>query len=101
MLKVLIAALLSCRPGDRLVVDYSGRFPSGTHVASMLVTVEPFYTRLSIYQPGHMDTVHRCCNGRPASVIRMAISDGKFCIGQSQPQMKWTLKLTFERGEEI
>jgi hypothetical protein len=100
MHKLLIAALLSCQPGDRLV-DWSGRFPSGTHVAAMLVTVSPFYTRLSIYQPGHPDVIHRCCNDKPASVIRMPISDGKFCIGQSQPQMKWTLKLTLERGEEI
>ena len=100
MHKLLIAALLCCQPGDRLV-DWGGRFPSGTHVAALLVTVKPFYARLWIYQPGRPDTIQRCCNDKPASVMRIPISDGKFCIGQSQPQMKWTLKLTLERGEEI
>jgi hypothetical protein len=44
-------------------------------VTDILVTVDPFYTRLSIYQPGHFDTVQRCCNGRPASVMRVPIEN--------------------------
>jgi hypothetical protein len=34
-------------------------------------------------------------------VLRVPIQDGRFCIGQSQPQMKWTLRLTFGPGMEL
>jgi len=98
--KILIAFVLACQPADRLV-DWSSRVPAGVRLADVVVTVEPFYTRLSIYQPGHPETIQRCCNGKPASVLRVPIQDGRFCIGQSQPQMKWTLRLTFRPGMEL
>jgi hypothetical protein len=100
MEKILIAAVLACQPGHRLI-DWSNRVPSGIHLADLVVTVEPFYTRLSIYQPGHPETTQRCCNGKPASVMRVPVENGRFCIGQSQPQMKWTLRLTFKPGIEL
>jgi len=98
--KILIAALLACQPGDRLI-DWSDRMPPGTTLANVLVTVEPFYTRLSIYQPGHFETVQRCCNGRQASMIRIPIEDGRFCLAQSQRQMKWTLRLSLKPSLEL
>ena len=100
MEKILIAAWLACQPGHRLI-DWSDRIPRGTLLADVLVTVEPFYTRLSIYQPGHFETVQRCCNGRQASVMHVPIENGRFCIAQSQPQMKWTLRLNFKPGLEL
>ena len=100
MEKLLISALIACQSGDRLI-DWSDRIPRGTLLADVLVTVEPFYTRLSLYQPGHFETVQRCCNGRQASVIRVPIENGRFCIIQSQPQMKWTLRLTFKPGSDL
>jgi hypothetical protein len=95
--KILIVALLACQPGHRLI-DWSDRIPRGTILADILVTVEPFYTRLSIYQPGHFETVQRCCSGRQASMIRIPIADGRFCIAQSQRQMKLTLHLSLKPG---
>ena len=100
MEKILIAALLACQPGDRLI-DWSDRIPRGTFLANILVTVEPYYTRLSIYQPGHFETVQRCCKGRQASVMRVPVEDGRLCIAQSQPQMKWTLRLSFKPSLEL
>jgi len=97
---ILIAALLACQPGHRLI-DWSDRIPRGTVLADILVTVEPFYTRLSIYQPGHFETVQRCCKGGRASMMRVPIEDGRFCIAQSQRQMKWTLRLSLKPGLEI
>jgi hypothetical protein len=98
--KILIAALLACQPGHRLI-DWSDRIPRGTFLADVLVTVEPFYTRLSIYPAGRFEIVQRCCNGRQASVIRIPIEDGRFCIAQSQRQMKWTLRLSLKPGLEL
>ena len=98
--KIPIAALLACQPGHRLV-DWSHRISRGTCLADILVSVEPFYTRLSIYQPGHFETVQRCCNGRQASVMHVPIEDGRLCLAQSQPQMKWSLRLSFNPGAEL
>ena len=98
--KILIAALMACQPGHRLI-DWSLRVPRGTFLADILVTVEPFYARLSIYQPGHFETAQRCCNGRQASVMHVLIEDGRLCLAQSQPQMKWSLRLSFNPGVEL
>lgn len=98
--KILLAALMTCQPGHRLV-DWSAKVPRGIFLADIFVTVEPFYTRLSIYPPGHFDRAQRCCNGRQASVLHVPIEDGRFCLAQSQPQMKWTLRLSFSPGVEL
>jgi hypothetical protein len=45
--KIPLVALLTCQPGHRLI-DWSDRIPGGTVLADLLVTVEPFYTRLSV-----------------------------------------------------
>jgi hypothetical protein len=100
MEKVLIAALLACQPGHRLV-DWSDRISRGTFWADILVTVEPLYARLLIYSPGRFETVQRCCQGRQAAMLHIPIEDGRFCIGQSQPQMKWTLRLSLRPSLEL
>jgi hypothetical protein len=100
MEKLLIAAVLACQTGDRLV-DWSSKFPRGLHVADFVVTVNPFYSRFFIYKPGYPESIQRCCNNRPTSVIRVPVGDGRFCIGQSQPQMKWTVRVLLRPDVEM
>src|ERR1700733_8291153 len=92
MQRVLIAAVLACQPGDHSV-DWSSKIPRDLRVAGFVVTVDPFYSRFFIYKPGYPESVQRCCNNKNASIIRMPVGDGRFCIGQSQPQMKWTVRV--------
>jgi hypothetical protein len=35
------------------------------------------------------ESIQHCCNNEPTSVIRVPVGEGRFCIRQSQPQMKW------------
>jgi hypothetical protein len=100
MEKLLLAAVLACQPGHRLV-DWSDKVPSGISRAAVIVTVEPFYARLLIYPLGHPENVQRCCWRKQISVMRLPLGDGRFCIGQSQPQMKWTLHVTLTPGLEM
>jgi hypothetical protein len=88
---LLIAAALACNPGDRLM-DLSSKIPLGLKSMDFVVSVEPFYTRLYVYRPGFPESIQRCCGNKPTSVIRVPIVDGRFCVGQSQPQMKWTVR---------
>jgi hypothetical protein len=99
MHQILIAATLACLPGHRLV-DWSNRIARGVEFADAIVTLEPFYTRLLIYPVGHPENIQRCCNGRPVSVLRVPVGGGRFCIGQSQPQMKWKMRFTLKPGVE-
>ena len=50
---LLIVAALACNPGDRLV-DLRDKIPRGQHSIDLMVTVEPFYARFYIYQPGSL-----------------------------------------------
>jgi hypothetical protein len=86
--KLLIVAALACQPGDRLI-DLSGKIPRGLQYLDFVVSVEPFYTRLYIYQLGYPDSLQQCCSNKPASVLRVPVGAGRFCVRQSQPQMKW------------
>jgi hypothetical protein len=95
--EILAAAVLACQPGDRLV-DWSDKIAAGIQNADVIVTVEPLYTRLLVYDPEHPQAVQRCCNGKAASVLHLAVTNGRFCVGQSQPQMKWSLHLTLRPG---
>lgn len=92
---LLLAAILACRPGDRLV-DISHSVDA--READLVVAVEPFYTRVVVYPAGHPELAQRCCNGKPASVIHIRIPDRQFCVGQSQPQMKWTVHVDSRPG---
>jgi len=58
----------------------------------LIVSVEPYYTRLYIYQLGFPESMQHCCGNKPTSVITVPMVDGLICIHQSQPQMKWHIR---------
>ena len=91
MEKLLLVIALACLPGDRLI-DLSSKIPRGIRSMDFVVSLEPFYTRFYIYQPGFPDSLQQCCGGKPSGVLRIPIIDGRFCVRQSQPQMKWTVR---------
>jgi hypothetical protein len=88
MEKLLIVAALACQPGDRLI-DLRGKIPRGLQFMDFVVTVKPFYARFYIYQLGYPESFQQCCSNKPASVLRVPVGTGRFCVRQSQPQMKW------------
>jgi hypothetical protein len=89
--KLLIAVALACQPGDRLI-DLSGKLPHGLQFMDFVVSVKPFYSRFYIYQLGFPDSFQQCCSNKPTSVLRVPIGEGRFCVRQSQPQMKWSIR---------
>jgi hypothetical protein len=100
MTKLLILAALACQPGDRLI-DLSGKLPRGLQFMDIIVTVEPFYARFYIYQLGFPDSFQQCCNNKPTSVLRGPVGTGRFCVRQSQPQMKWSARGLLRRDIEM
>jgi len=99
MYVLLIAAALACRPGDQLI-DWSARLPPGPFLADFIVTLNPFYARVLVYPPGRFDLVERCCDGRPLYSLRTTITDGRFCVGRSQPQMQYNIRLKLRPDED-
>jgi hypothetical protein len=91
MEKLLIVAALVCQPGERLI-DLSAKLPRGLQFMDIVVSVEPLYARFYIYQLGFPDSFQQCCSNKPTSVLRVPIGAGRFCIRQSQPQMKWRVR---------
>jgi hypothetical protein len=91
MEKLLIVAALACQQGDRLL-DLAGKLPPAVKFMEIVVSVEPFYARLYIYQLGFPDRFQQCCSNKPTSVLRVPIGTGQFCVRQSQPQMKWKIR---------
>ena len=89
---LLITAALTCNPGDRLV-DLREKIPRSLNSIDLVVTVEPFYARFYIYQPGFPDSIQHCCSNKPSSIIKVPVVDGRFCVRQSQPRMKWTVRV--------
>jgi hypothetical protein len=82
----------ACMPtGDRLI-DLSGKIPRGVQYIDFVVSVEPFYTRLYMYQLGYPDSLQQCCSNKATSVLRVPVGAGRFCVRQSQPQMKWHMR---------
>ena len=96
---ILIAAL-ACQPGYSLV-DWRGKLPRELQFLDLVVFVEPFYTRIYIYQLGYPDSVQQCCSNKLTSVIRVPIGDGRFCVRQSQRQMKWRARALLKPDVEI
>ena len=96
----LVVIALACLPGDRLL-DLSSRIPRGVRSMDFVVSLEPFYTRFYIYQPGFPDSLQRCCGGKPSGVLRIPIVDGRLCVRQSQPQMKWTVRALLRPDMEM
>jgi hypothetical protein len=97
---ILIAAVLNCEAGDRLA-DFRSKIPIGVKFADLVVSVEPYYTRFYIYQPGYPDSILQCCDGKPSAVLRVPVIDGRFCIRQSQPQMKWSVRVVLKPDLEM
>ncbi|MBR0697804.1 hypothetical protein [Bradyrhizobium lablabi] len=88
MEKILLMAALACAPGERLV-DLHGKLPPHLRYLDLVISVEPSYARFYIYQLGFPDSFQQCCSNKPTAVLRVPVGDGRFCIRQSQPQMKW------------
>ncbi|WP_156526816.1 hypothetical protein [Bradyrhizobium sp.] len=100
MVLALTLIALACNPGDRLL-DLSAKLPRGIKTIDILISVEPFYTRLYLYQPGFPDSSQSCCRNQSSSVLKLPVIDGRFCIKQSQPQMRWKLRIIGRPEEEI
>ncbi|WP_143198324.1 hypothetical protein [Bradyrhizobium sp. AS23.2] len=83
---------LACNPGDRLI-DLGGKIPRAIKTIDLLISVEPSYARLYVYQPGFPGSIQGCCRNLPSSVLKLPVIDGRFCIRQSQPQMKWKVQV--------
>lgn len=98
MTLALILTMLACNPGDRLI-DLSGKLPRTLKTIDLLISVEPFYARLYVYQPGFPDSTQSCCRNLLSSVLKVPVIDGRFCIRQSQPKMRWKLQILGQPGE--
>jgi hypothetical protein len=96
---LLIAAVVACSAGDRLV-DLSGQIPHGLKFIDLIVSVKPSYARFYIYQPGFPDSFMQCCSDKPSGVLRVPVIDGRFCVRQSQPQMKWRVRAVLKSDVE-
>jgi hypothetical protein len=92
---LLIAAAVVCNAGDRLI-DLSGQIPRGLKSIDLIVSVKPFYARFYIYQPGNPDSFMQCCGDKSTGVLRIPVIDGRFCVRQSQPQMKWRIRVVLK-----
>jgi|SRR5665213_666651 len=97
---LLTAAVLACNPGDRLI-DLSNKIPRGLKSVDLVVTVDPFYARFYIYQAGYPESIQHCCNNKRMSVIHVPVVDGRFCVRQSQPNMKWRVQVLFRSDIEM
>ncbi len=100
MEKLLLVAALACQPGDR-PVDLRSKIPRGVQSMDFVISVEPFYTRFYIYQPGFTDSIQQCCSGKWTGVLRIPVVDGRYCVRQSQPQMKWTVRALLKPNIEM
>lgn len=100
MVLALTLIALACNPGDRLL-DLSGKLPRAIKSIEILVSVEPLYTRVYVYQPGFPESSQSCCRNQANSVLKLPVIDGRFCIKQSQPQMKWKLQIIGRPDEPV
>ena len=82
---LLLVVALACQPGDRLI-DLSGKLPRGLQYMDLIVSVEPFYTRVYIYQLGYPDSLQRCCRNKPTSVLRVPSEPVDFASGKASPR---------------
>ena len=89
---LILAAALSCRPGFALI-DWSKQLPPRLSVLDVVVSLKPFYARVVIYPLENPSEEHWCCGNKPASVLRLPVGSGKFCVRQSQPDMNWKMRV--------
>jgi hypothetical protein len=100
MEKLLLVAALACQPGDPLI-DLSGKPPRGLQSMDFIVSVQSFYTQVYIHHLGYPDSFQQCCSNKPTSVLRVQIGTGRFCVRQSQSQMKWSVQAVLRPGIEM
>src|SRR5690349_13818448 len=98
VLTLLIA--LTCQPGDRLL-DLTGKLPPGLQFLDLVISIEPFYARVYVYEAGFPDTFQQCCGNKRLSVLRMPIKGGRLCVRQSQPKMTWKIRGTLKGSIEL
>ena len=87
----LLLVSLLCKPGEHLI-DLHEKLPHGQRYLDIVVSVEPFYARIYIYEAGLPDNFQQCCSDKRVSALRLPIVSGRFCIRQSQPQMNWKIR---------
>ena len=97
---LLLIAALMCQSGDR-PIDLSEKVPRNLRFMDFVISVEPFYARIYVYEPGLPDNFQQCCSNKPISVLRVPLGEGHFCIRQSQPQMKWRIRALFRPDIEM
>jgi hypothetical protein len=97
---LLLLVSLLCKPGERLF-DLHEKLPQGQRYLDVLVSVEPLYARIYIYEAGLPDDFQQCCSDKRASVLRLPIVSGRFCIRQSQPQMNWKIRTISGGGIDL
>jgi hypothetical protein len=91
MEKLLLIAALACHSGERQI-NLADKVSPAFKFLDIVVSVEPFYTRLYIYRLGFPDSFQQCCSNKPTSILRLPVGTGQFCVRQSQPQMKWQIR---------
>jgi hypothetical protein len=87
-----IVTALACATGFQLI-DWSARISPDYAIVAFVISVEPFYSRITIYSLDHPDERLPCCGNNPTSVITLPRGSGKFCVRQSQPSMKWKIRV--------
>lgn len=97
---LLLLIALACQPGDRLL-DLSGKLPPGLQSLDLVVTVEPFYARLYVYEAGFPDSFQPCCGNERTAVLKVPVMSGRFCVRQSQPRMTWKIRGMLRGGIEL
>ena len=97
-LGLLIA--LTCQPQDHLL-DLSSRLPAGLQFLDLIISVEPFYARVYVYEAGFPERFQTCCDNKRTSVLRVPIKSGRFCIRQSQPKMTWKIRGALKGSIEL
>jgi hypothetical protein len=100
MSALLLLIALTCRPGEGLL-DLSGKLPPGLRHLDLVISVEPFYARVYVYEAGFPDSFQPCCGNKRTSVVRMPVGSGRFCIRQSQPRMTWKIRGTLKGAIEL
>ena len=97
---LILVAALGCQAGERLI-DWSAKLPQRVQYMDLVVTIEPFYARIYIYQLGYPDSMQQCCNNKRTSVMRVPVGAGRFCVRQSQAQMKWQARALLRPDLEL
>ena len=91
MEKLFLVAALICPAGHR-DIDIADKIAPNSKFVDIMVSVEPFYARFYIYPLGLPEDSQQCCGNKPTSILRLPVGNGKFCIRQSQPNMKWQIR---------